>query len=188
MRDHAPFTSARDAHDAPGAAAAPQRERTCGHRAGATRSFSRLPFTPEDTGDKISRAPVSSGVLRATASSTVPTCTTKTKGVPCGTRTRPFLRHASYRGHCKSDTDVPPRKTGLGLRRRQWTPTLVFCSVCCHVWPACHRSCRVRVLGMSARTRMWVHARRGPRGVHPHAPLFQPTYTHIYMLLLLIHT
>ena len=89
---------------------------------------------------------------------------------------------------CKSDSDAPPRKTGLGLRRRQWTPTLVFCSVCCHVWPACHRSCRVRVLGMSARTRMWVHARRGPRGVHPHAPLFQPTYTHIYMLLLLIHT
>ena len=41
VRDHAPFTSARDAHDAPGAAAAPQREQTRGHRAGATRSFSR---------------------------------------------------------------------------------------------------------------------------------------------------
>ena len=40
VRDHAPFMSARDAHDAPGAAAAPQRERTRGHRAGATRSFS----------------------------------------------------------------------------------------------------------------------------------------------------
>jgi hypothetical protein len=38
VRDHAPFTSARDAHDAPGAAAAPQREETRGHRAGATRS------------------------------------------------------------------------------------------------------------------------------------------------------
>ena len=27
---------------------------------------------------------------------------------------------------CKSDSDAPPRKTGLGLRRRQWTPTLYF--------------------------------------------------------------
>ena len=92
---------------------------------------------------------------------------------------------------CKSDSDVPPRKTGLGLRRRQWTPTLVFCSVCCHVWPACHRSCRVRVtwdvsphahVGAAARTA------RTRRGVHPHAPLSQPTYTQCYMLQLLIHT
>ena len=45
VRDHAPFTSARDAHDAPGAAAAPQRERTRGHRAGATRSLSSLDIT-----------------------------------------------------------------------------------------------------------------------------------------------
>ena len=48
-----------------------------------------------------------------------------------------------------------------------------------------HAACGV--LGMSARTRMWVHARRRPRGVHPHAPLStQPRYT--YMPQLLLHT
>ena len=42
---------------------------------------------------------------------------------------------------------------------------------------------------MSARTRMWVHARRGPRGVHPHALLStQPRYTYMPQLLLHTHT
>ena len=45
------------------------------------------------------------------------------------------------------------------------------------------------VLGMSARMRMWVHARRGPRGVHPHALLStQPRYTYMPQLLLHTHT